>query len=137
MGENAMNEAARHLSVLRELTWGHVFLVLVVLVSCRLLIGIVRWLVRRTAENAPSHRRLLVLRTAPIARLLIALAGIAIVIPILIEPTFEDVVALIATVAVALAFALKDYVSCLAAGVVTILENTYQPGDWIELDGTS
>jgi small conductance mechanosensitive channel len=30
----------------------------------------------------------------------------------------------------------KDYVSCLAAGVVTILENTYQPGDWIEVDGT-
>jgi small-conductance mechanosensitive channel len=26
-------------------------------------------------------------------------------------------------------------VSCLAAGVVTILENTYQPGDWIEVDG--
>jgi small-conductance mechanosensitive channel len=26
-------------------------------------------------------------------------------------------------------------VSCLIAGVVTILENTYQPGDWIEFDG--
>jgi small-conductance mechanosensitive channel len=130
-----MNEANPHLSVLRELTWSHVLLVLVVLVSCRFLIGIVRWLVRRAAENAPTHRRLLVLRTAPIARLLIAIAGIAIVIPILIEPTFEDDVALIATVAVALAFALKDYVSCLAAGVVTILENTYQPGDWIEVDG--
>lgn len=36
----------------------------------------------------------------------------------------------------ALAFALKDYVSCLVAGVVTILEHTYQPGDWIEVDGT-
>jgi small-conductance mechanosensitive channel len=38
-------------------------------------------------------------------------------------------------VALALAFALKDYVSSLAAGVVTILENAYQLGDWIEMDG--
>lgn len=122
--------------ILRELTWAHVVLVLAVLVGCRLLIGGVRWLVRRAAESAPSHRRLLILRAAPIARLLIGIAGIATIVPILIEPTFEDVIALIATVALALAFALKDYVSCLTAGVVTILENTYQPGDWIEVDGT-
>ncbi len=131
-----MNEAVHHLGILRELTWSHVLLVLAVLTGCRLLIGIVRWLVRRIAENAPTHWRLLILRTAPIARLLIGIAGIAIIVPILVEPTFEDIIALLATVALALAFALKDYVSCLAAGVVTILENTYQPGDWIKVDGT-
>ncbi|MGB8365466.1 MAG: mechanosensitive ion channel family protein [Rhizomicrobium sp.] len=130
-----MNEATRQLGVLRELTWDHVLLVLAVLVGCYLLIEIVRRLVRRAAEGAPSHQRLLILRMAPVARLLITIAGIAIIIPILVEPTFDDIVALIATVALALAFALKDYVSCLAAGVVTILENIYQPGDWIEIDG--
>lgn len=130
-----MNESARQLSDLRELTWSHVLLVLVILVGCRLLIGIVRWFVRRAAEGASSRWRLLILRTAPLATLLIAIAGIAIIIPILVEPTFDDIIALIATVALALAFALKDYVSCLAAGLVTILENTYQPGDWIEVDG--
>ena len=40
-----------------------------------------------------------------------------------------------ATVGLALAFALKDFISCLVAGIVTILENPYQPGDWIEMDG--
>ena len=131
-----MNEAGHHLGFLRELTWSHVLLVLVVLVGCSLLVLAVRRIVRRAAESAPSHRRLLILRMAPLARLLIGIAGIAIIIPILVEPTFEDVVALVATVGLALAFALKDYVSCLIAGVVTILENTYQPGDWIEVDGT-
>ena len=126
---------AAHASVLRELSWSHVFLVLAVLVGCRLLIGCVHWGVRRIAERAPSHRRLLILRLSPIAKLLIGIAGIAIVVPILIEPNFEDVLALFATVALTLAFALKDYASSLAAGVVTILENTYQPGDWIEIDG--
>ncbi len=131
-----MNAAGPHLGFLRELTWSHVIFVVAVLVGCGLLILLVRRIVRRAAESAPSHRRLLILRTAPIARLLIGIAGIAIIIPILVEPTFENVVALVATVGLALAFALKDYVSCLAAGVVTILENTYQPGDWVELDGT-
>jgi len=73
---------------------------------------------------------------APATRLLIAVASIAFTISILVEPNFADVVALLATVGLAVAFALKDYVSSLMAGVVTILENTYQPGDWIELDGT-
>lgn len=131
-----MNEAGPHLGFLRELTWSHILLILAVLVGGRLLVLLMRRIVRRAAESAPSHRRLLILRTAPIARLLIGIAGIAIIVPILVEPTFEDVIALVATVGLALAFGLKDYVSCLAAGVVTILENTYQPGDWIELDGT-
>ena len=130
-----MNEAG-HVGFLRELTWAHVLLIVVVLVGSQLLILAVRWGVRRAAESAPSHRRLLILRASPIARLVIGLVAIAIIVPILVEPTFGDVVALIAAVGLALAFGLKDYVSCLAAGVVTVLENTYQPGDWIELDGS-
>jgi small-conductance mechanosensitive channel len=130
-----MDEAGHPLGLLRELTWSHVLLVLVVLVGCRLLVLSVRGLVRHAAASAPSHRRLLILRVAPLARLVIWIAGIAIIVPVLVEPTFEDIVALLATVGLALAFALKDYVSCLIAGVVTIIENTYQPGDWIEIDG--
>ena len=131
-----MNAASHSFGFLRELTWGHVLLVLAVLVGGQLLVLAIRWIVRRTAESAPSHRRLVILRTAPLARLMIGIAGIAIIVPILVEPNFENVVALVAVLSLALAFALKDYASCLAAGVVTVLENTYQPGDWIELDGT-
>ncbi len=131
-----MNAAGHPLGFLRELTWSHVLLVFVVLVGGQLLVLAVRRIVRRAAESAPSHRRLLILRVAPLARLLIVIAGITIIVPILVEPTFENVVALVAAVSLALAFALKDYVSCLAAGIVTVIEHTYQPGDWIELDGT-
>jgi small conductance mechanosensitive channel len=130
-----MNDAGHQLVFLRELTWSHALLVVVILAGCRALALAVGRIVRRAAESAPSHRRLLILRTAPLARLLIWIAAIVLIVPVLVEPTFEDVVALVATVGLALAFALKDYVSCLIAGVVTILENTYQPGDWIELDG--
>lgn len=130
-----MNDPGQKLSFLRELTWEHVLLVLAVLIGCRLLVMAVRWIVHRAAESAPSHRRLLILRLAPIARLLVWIAGIAIIVPILIEPTFENVVALVATIGLTLAFSLKDFMSNMIAGIVTILENSYQPGDWIEVDG--
>jgi len=45
------------------------------------------------------------------------------------------VVAIVASVGLALAFVLKDYASSLAAGVVTILEGPYSPG-LIKMDGT-
>ena len=131
-----MNEAGPHLGFLRELTWSHIAFIFAVLVGGRLLVLLTRLIVRGTAERAPSHWRLLILRTTPIVRLLIGVTSIAIIVPILVEPTFEDVVALVATIGLALAFALKDYVSCLIAGIVTILERTYQPGDWIEIDGS-
>ena len=130
-----MSDAAAQWGFLRPLTWDHVLLVAAVVAGCGVLIALVRALVRRAAEQAPSRHRLVILRAAPIARLLIALAGLAITAPLLVQPTFDDIVALVATTGLALAFALKDYVSCLVAGVVTIVENTYQPGDWIEFDG--
>lgn len=131
-----MNEAEHHLVFLRELTWSHIVVILIVLVSYRLLVLLMRRMVRRAAENAPSHQRLLILRVAPIARLLMVIVGIAIIIPLLVEPTLENIIALTATVSLALVFAFKDYASCMVAGIVTIIENVYQPGDWIEVDGT-
>lgn len=65
---------------------------------------------------------------------MIWVAGIVMIAPLVVEPGVENIVALTATVGLALAFALKDYVSCVIAGVMTIIENTYQPGDWIEGD---
>ncbi|MDA8093478.1 MAG: mechanosensitive ion channel [Betaproteobacteria bacterium] len=131
-----MNSAGHPLGMLRELTLSHMLLILAVLVGGQLLVLLVRRIVRRAAESAPSHWRLVILRTAPLARLAIVVAGIAIIVPILVEPSFEDIIALLAAVSLALAFALKDYVSCVVAGIMTIVEHTYQPGDWIELDGT-
>lgn len=131
-----MNTTEHHLGFLRELTWSHIFIILIVVVSYRLLVLVMHRIVHRAAGNAPSHQRLLILRVVPIARLLIGIAGLAIIIPLLVEPTFKNVVAMTATVGFALAFALKDYASCMIAWLVTIIENIYQPGDWIEVDGT-
>ena len=131
-----MTQVVSQLGFLRALTWIHIALVVAILVGCGLLVKLVRAVARHAAEHAPPKQRLLILRVTPIARLFISLVGLVLIVPLLVEPNFEDVLALLAALGLGTAFALRDYVSCLVAGLVTILENAYQPGDWIEFDGS-
>ena len=105
------------------------------LIGGRLLASLVGSLITHLAERVPGRWRLTILQFRPIARLLIALAVTVLLVPVLVHPTFENVVALLAGLGLALAFALKDYGSSLVAGLVTVLEGPYQPGDWIEVAG--
>ena len=122
-------------SVLRKLFWRDVLLILGVIILGRILAFIIRQLTLNLAERAPSRFRLSILRTIPLVRLLIAIGAVVVIVPMLVEPTFRNIVTLVASVGLTLAFALKDYGSSLVAGWVTVLENTYQPGDWIEVEG--
>ena len=119
----------------RPLLWEHVLLVVAVFLAARVLAGVLRWLLTHGAERARPRLRLSILRLVPITRLFLGAAAVVIAIPILIEPTLRNIVALVASIGLGLAFALKDYGSSLVAGLATVLENTYQPGDWIEVDG--
>lgn len=76
-----------------------------------------------------------VLALIPALRLLILLGGILLIVPILIEPSLQNMVAVLGVVGLAIGFALKDYVSSLIAGVVSTVELDYRPGDWIEVNG--
>lgn len=120
---------------LEKFTWVHVLFAVIVLVAARLASSLLRDLLRRVAERASPHLRLSILRAMPIVRLLIGVAAAIIVVPIFVEPTFRNAVAVVASVGLALALAFKDYASSLVTGLLTVLENTYQPGDWIELGG--
>ena len=130
-----MSEGISSLGFLRKIDSSDVLLIMAVLLLAWLLASAVRWVLRRVAENMPPPLRLSILRVVPLARLFVGLTAMMVIVPIVVEPSFQSVVALLASVGLALAFALKEYVSSLVAGVVTILENTYQPGDWIEIDG--
>ena len=120
---------------LEKLAWRDVLIIAAVLILARLLILVMRWTLHRAAENGEAHRRLAILRISPILRLLIRGAAIVIIVPLLVEPTVPNILALSAGLGLALAYTLKDYGSSVVAGLVTVLENTYQPGDWIEVDG--
>ena len=121
---------------LEKLIWRDVLIIAGVLLLAQLLILVMRRTLRRAAETAEPRRRLTILRIMPITRLLIRTAAILAVVPLLVEPTVPNLLALSAGLGLALAYTLKDYGSSVAAGLAAVLENTYQPGDWIEIDGT-
>ena len=130
-----MNEPVGAWGVLRKLFWEDVLLVLGVFVLARLLAFLVRRSILGLAEKVSPHWRLSILRLLPAIRLLIGLAALTVIIPILVEPTFRNVATLVAGVGFALAFTLKDYGLSFAAGLAAVMENAYQPGDWIEVEG--
>ncbi len=123
-------------ALMQELRSEHVLAILAVLLFALLFLFLARSTLWYVAERVPSRMRMPILRMVPIVRLLIGIGAIAAVVPILVEPTVENVVAMVAGAGLILAFALKDYGSSLVAGLVTLLENPYQPGDWIEVDGS-
>lgn len=131
-----MNVSAGNLGILRDLETYDVALIAIVLIFAWLLASTVRSLLRHAAERAPMRLRLPILRTIPILRLCIGIGAFGVIVPILVEPSVQNVVAIVASVSLALAFVLKDYASSLVAGLVTVLEGPYQPGDWIEVGGT-
>ncbi len=130
-----MNDGISTLGFLRKVGSSELWLVVAVLLSAWMLASAVRWILNRAAEKASPRLRLSILRIVPLARLAVGIGALVVVVPILVEPSFQNIVALVASVGLALAFALKDYASSLAAGLLTVLENAYQPGDWIEMDG--
>ena len=119
----------------QPLTWDHVIVALGVLVSAGVLAVLVRRVFRRLADTVPPRFRMIVLRTSPFLRVMIGLIAVGLVIPIVVEPTLQNILTLLASVGLAFAFALKDYASSLVAGLTAVLENIHQPGDWIELAG--
>jgi small-conductance mechanosensitive channel len=130
-----MNHSLGAWEHLEKLVWSDVLIVAAVVLLARLLTIAVEWKLRRAAETAVPRRRLTILRIVPIARLTIGAATIVAVVPLLVEPTVPNVLALSAGLGLLLAYTLKDYGSSFVAGLVTVLENVYQAGDWIEVDG--
>lgn len=124
-----------HLELLRKLAPSDLLDIAGIVVAAWLLAASARWLMRRLAESLPPRFRLPALRVIPLARLAIFTTAFVMVVPIVIEPSMGNVIALLAGVSLVIAFVLKDYASSLVAGLFTILENPYQPGDWIEMDG--
>ena len=131
-----MNEDFNAWGILRKLSLQDTLLVLGIFVLAQLLMFMTRRLGVYLAQKTPSHLRLSILRVVPLIRLLIGIGSIVIIVPILIEPTFQNIIALVASVGLAFGFALKDYGSSVIAGLAVVLENIYQPGDWIGVDGS-
>ncbi|MDX6749500.1 mechanosensitive ion channel [Geminicoccaceae bacterium 1502E] len=98
-----------------------------------LAIVVIEQLTPRILGHAPRRTQHAVMPLLPLARLLIIVVAIISIVPIIIEPTVQNLIAFLGAAAVAIGFALKDYVSSLFAGVVAMFERPYRKNDWIEI----
>ena len=90
---------------------------------------VVPWGVRKIWPNT----RFFLLPWVPLLRLLIIVLAVVCMTPMVIKPTRENLLALLAASGLAIGFAFKDYVSCLLAGIVLLFERPYRVGDWVQI----
>ncbi|MCL5424733.1 MAG: mechanosensitive ion channel family protein [Gammaproteobacteria bacterium] len=108
----------------------------VVLVSTIVLIIVSQRGLNWLASRLHGQVRFRVFALVPLTRLLILITALAIIVPIVIEPSLRNMVTLLGALGLAIGFAMKDYVSSLIAGVVSAVEMPYRPGDWVNIEGT-
>ncbi|MDX1756530.1 MAG: mechanosensitive ion channel [Marinobacter sp.] len=98
-------------------------------------ITVIQTFLPRLAQSLGGKLRLYLLASVPLLRLMVIVVAIVLVVPVLIEPSFENMLAVFGALGLALGFAFKDYANSLIAGIVTLYEMPYRPGDWIEVNG--
>jgi small conductance mechanosensitive channel len=100
-----------------------------------LLIMLVEHLIPWLAKRLPARLRMYLLPFIPVLRLLILILAVALIVPMVIQTSLQNLIAILGFTAVALGFAFKDYISSLIAGIVAIYERPYRVGDWVTVDG--
>lgn len=108
--------------------------IILTLAVALVLVHTIQWLIPRVAERLPGRLRLLLLPTVPILRVIILVVAIARIVPLVVERTTENLLALAGAGGLALGFAFKDFGSSIVAGIVNLYERPCRPGDWIRVD---
>lgn len=88
------------------------------------------------ANRLHGKSRHYLLALVPLLRLIIVIGAFLLAVPIVIEPSLQNMVAIFGSLGLALGFALKDYASSLVAGIVAVGEAPYRNGDWVQIGDT-
>jgi small-conductance mechanosensitive channel len=119
--------------LLENITLGKVFqAILAVGIAYSLLVGIDRshnWIV----THVPSRFRQLLRQSVPLSKAVILFFTIIFVLDLFVKLSPNNILALTGTLAVALGFAFKDYVSSIIAGIVALFETPYRMGDRVKI----
>lgn len=102
-------------------------------VAAYLAIAAVRQATNWISERVPRRFRLLVKQSSPFWKGIILIATAVYWIDLFFNFSEANLIALTGTLAVALGFAFKDYVSSIVAGIVALFEAPYRMGDRVKI----
>ena len=121
--------------ILRDVQKIDIVQIVIILLVAWLLAKAVERFLPWLAERVTGRLRLYILPSVPVLRLVILIGAIVSIVPLVINLTFSNSLAIIGATGFALGFAVKDYVSSIIAGIVSLYERPYRPGDWVQIDG--
>jgi hypothetical protein len=116
-----MENEPRIAQIFKSINTGPLIELAAIIVGAVLLIVAMQQLLPRLAGHLHGRKRLSLLAVTPLVRLLVIIAAVVPSVPLLIEPSMQNMVALLGTVGLAPGFALKDYASSLIAGIGVIV----------------
>ncbi len=135
MTKNSGNDAANMTKeILTEITGQKVVQALIILGVAYAVIKAVDWLMIWLSEKVAKERRLQVKQFQPFIRTFVITMTIITLMDLFLRLSSENVLAVTGTVAVALGFAFKDYVSSVIAGIIGLFEAPYRVGDRIQIN---
>ncbi|HHP7231225.1 MAG TPA: mechanosensitive ion channel family protein [Xenococcaceae cyanobacterium] len=132
-GEAAKETVAETREIVSKITTGKIaqaiFILVTAFVLLRLLDKVIIWLSERIAKEW----RLRVKQFLPFLRMLVLTTAAIVLMNLFLNLSQENILAVTGTVAVALGFAFKDYVSSIIAGIVGLFESPYGVGDRVQI----
>lgn len=103
-----------------------------VLLAYILILG-AQFLTHWFSERVPRRFRLIIKQSLPFWKALILLLMATYLLHLFLRLSQGNLLALTGTLAVALGFAFKDYISSIIAGVVSLFEGAYRVGDRVQI----
>jgi small-conductance mechanosensitive channel len=120
--------------ILTDITVRKIIRAILILMGAYASMALIQAITNRVAEHVPRRFRLLIKQSLPFWKGLILILSLSYLVDLFIDLSEANILALTGTVAVALGFAFKDYVSSIIAGVVALFETPYQVGDRVEIE---
>lgn len=96
----------------------------------------IRVVTNQVSEKVPRRFRLAIKQAVPFLKGLVLVLLAAYLVRLFVKLSDNDLLALTGTIAVALGFAFKDYISSIFAGIVTLFEGPYRVGDRVKIGET-
>jgi small-conductance mechanosensitive channel len=131
-GEEVAEEDSEIAKIRELISLSKVFYIIIILVLTYFINKYLTLILDNLSEKATNYR-LFIKRLAPISRIVIWSFAIYIVIAGVIAPPFETIVAIGASVGIAVGFASQDILKNIFGGIIIILDRPFQVGDKIEV----
>lgn len=133
VGDSAQETAEQAKDLLTEITLMKIveatIIVVVAFALTKLLDRVLFWV----SEKIAKEWRLRVKQFVPFVRMLVLTTALVLLLNRFLNLSQQNVLAITGTVALALGFAFKDYVSSIIAGLLGLFEAPYQIGDRIKI----